>query len=256
VSDFHPSDKHVPQVPTPRTDAFVSDRRFVDGQESLDAWAAFARQLERENLELTLVLGHGNAETPSSTQSPAAWIESGTFKAWADGNAQDGYGRAWRYKKHDGLTPVYLSPVSATLPTELTPMLLMNAAYCVEGNEVARDKRTAIRDKLLACAEALQAPAPETKTTILMGPNGRGQGNGANEAEEKAPSGDTYRGLWERFVSPQTGDATLLVKDAARYRWLCANGRYKADWWKRYSTHEELSAAIDEQLRLDGPSSP
>lgn len=31
---------------------------------------------------------------------------------------------------------------------------------------------------------------------------------------------DIYRDLWERFVSLQSGDATLLVKDAARYRWL------------------------------------
>ena len=33
---------------TPRTDHFVSIRRFEDGQEPLDAWARFARQLERE----------------------------------------------------------------------------------------------------------------------------------------------------------------------------------------------------------------
>lgn len=33
---------------TPRTDAFVANRRFIDHQGPLDAWAAFARKLEMD----------------------------------------------------------------------------------------------------------------------------------------------------------------------------------------------------------------
>ena len=48
--------------------------------------------------------------------------------------------------------------------------------------------------------------------------------------------------------------AVLVTADAKRYRWLCANGRYRADWWGRFGTPEELSAAIDKAIDKDTTS--
>lgn len=42
------------------------------------------------------------------------------------------------------------------LPEELTPMLLLNAALCIEGEQVAQHKKDSIVEKLGRCAEALQ----------------------------------------------------------------------------------------------------
>jgi hypothetical protein len=54
----------------------------------------------------------------------------------------------------------------------------------------------------------------------------------------------------------QAAQIAKLEKDAARYRWLCINGRWRADWWKRFVTHEELSAAIDAALSPFAPVNP
>lgn len=60
---------------------------------------------------------------------------------------------------------------------------------------------------------------------------------------------DIYRDLWERFVSLQTGDATLLVQDAARYRWLRSAHPYSENTTRmqRMSIYCEfaLDGAID-----------
>ncbi len=83
-------------------------REFLLGIEGLDIpdeiWRPFVASL---------------AVPSAVAPEPAAWVESGTLKAWKDGDAQDGYGRAWRYKKHDDLTPLYFaqSPQATTRVT-------------------------------------------------------------------------------------------------------------------------------------------
>lgn len=42
-----------------------------------------------------------------------------------------------------------------------------------------------------------------------------------------------------------TARAEASERDAKRYRWLRTNGRYRASWWQRFSTPEELDAALD-----------
>ena len=43
-------------------------------------------------------------------------------------------------------------------------------------------------------------------------------------------------------------ECALFRKNAERYRWLITNGRWRASWWQKFATHEELSAAIDSYL--------
>jgi hypothetical protein len=58
----------------------------------------------------------------------------------------------------DALLAGQASPV---VPDELTPMLMMNAALCIEqGENIQKEKRDAIADKLLAIANQLRATAP------------------------------------------------------------------------------------------------
>ena len=56
-----------------------------------------------------------------------------------------------------------------------------------------------------------------------------------------------YQKMWKDFVSLQRGDARLICKDAARYRWLKENHLQTGpDSWIR--TGDDLEEAIDEGM--------
>lgn len=57
-----------------------------------------------------------------------------------------------------GILPAQAADVGELppLPEELTPILLLNAALCIEGDQIAQHKKDSIVEKLGRCAEALQ----------------------------------------------------------------------------------------------------
>ena len=57
-----------------------------------------------------------------------------------------------------------------------------------------------------------------------------------------------YEKMWKDFVSFQRGDAGLICKDAARFRWLKENHLQTGpDSWIR--TGDDLEEAIDEGMK-------
>ena len=61
------------------------------------------------------------------------------------------------------------------------------------------------------------------------------------------------RALNARVLNAVQGQRSAVIQrvidaDAARYKWLVTNNRWRASWWQRFTTVVELNAAIDKHI--------